>query len=341
MGWLKKVVSAVTKPIEKAVSSVVETVRDVGSFIDDKVIQPIINDPVDAIVTTAAVIYGGPLVASTLGTSAATGAAIAAGTAKTGLALDEGKELDQALREGATAAAVVGATQGLLGSTTPAPVTDAVQVPASDILSGVTAPATDYSLLGGANLPTQVAGMGGGTGLTAELAPLPDVSLIGVQPVDYALTTQAIPGVVGGIGLQQPTMPNIGAMGGGQGLTVPVEGGTVGELGFTPTGATPSLGDPSSFINQPDVLGQPVIQQGTSSLPSLSIKDALSAARLASGLLTPQQQATPQVDMGTYQPAGAVDYSSLLSLLAQRPSTLGLLGTRFQPQPINIASLLG
>ena len=176
-------------------------------------------------------------------------------------------------------------------------------------------PGTDYGLLAGANLPGQAPGMGGGTGITPGTA---------------------------GEGLQTPTMPNIGNMGGGQGLTVPVPGGTVGGLGYTPAGAVPILGDPSSFINNPDVLGQPVIQQGTPAA-SLSVADALRGARLVNSLLNQPQQQTQTQPIGSSQGTGAtgVDYSGLLSLLASKPKTSGLLGTQFQPQSINLASLLG
>jgi hypothetical protein len=67
------------------------------------------------------------------------------------------------------------------------------------------------------------------------------------QPVDYSLP---IPNV-SGLGLQMPTVPNLGAMGGGQGITVPVDGGTLTEAGVIPEMFVPDLGDPNSFINQP------------------------------------------------------------------------------------------
>jgi hypothetical protein len=177
------------------------------------------------------------------------------------------------------------------------------------------APPVDYSLIGGANFPPATEGMGGGTGITPGAA---------------------------GTGLQQPTMPNIAGMGGGQGLTVSVDGGTVGQLGFTPIGATPVLGDPKSFINNPDVLGQPVLTQG-SPAPLLSLSDALRGARLASSLLgggaTTQ---IPETGAGVGQPsATGIDYSALLGLLSQRAGATGLLGTRFAPQPVNLSSLLG
>jgi hypothetical protein len=77
---------------------------------------------------------------------------------------------------------------------------------------------------------------------------------------------------------------------------------------------------------------------------TISIQDALRGARLVNNLLTPQQPQVPNM-LGNAQQAlaqpGAVDYNSLLGLLNQQASTAGLLGTRFQPQSINIASLLG
>jgi hypothetical protein len=176
-----------------------------------------------------------------------------------------------------------------------------------------TTPSVDYSLIGGANFPPAAEGMGGGTGITPGAA---------------------------GEGLQLPTTPNIGTMGGGQGLLVPVDGGTVGQLGFTPAGATPVLGDPKSFINDPNVLGQPVIAQGSPNLP-ISISDALRGARLVNSLLNQPQQQQPAQDIGQPMSATGVDYSQLLGLLSQRASGTGLLGTRFQPQPINLVSLLG
>lgn len=174
-------------------------------------------------------------------------------------------------------------------------------------------PGVDYSLIGGTNFPPPAEGMGGGTGIT--------------------------PGAPG-VGLQQPTMPNIAGMGGGQGLIVPVDGGSVGQLGFTPAGAVPVLGDPKSFINNPDVLGQPVIQQGSPE-PFLSVRDALRGLNLASQLGAPQQQLPTQPIGEQATPATGVDYSGLLGLLATRSGGSGLLGTRFQPQPINLTSLLG
>jgi len=204
-------------------------------------------------------------------------------------------------------------------------------------------PPIDYGLLGDASLPTAAPGMGGGTGITGTPPPLPDAGVLGSAPVDYGLGPQTTPGINGGVGLQQPTMPNVGGMGGGQGINVPVSGGTVGQLGTTPSGATPVLGSPGSFINDPSVLGTDVIAQGTPS--SISLRDATRALRAASNvsnLLNPPQAGEGGVDQGgAQQSMGGVDYSGLYNLLAQRAIAGGLLGTRYQPQPVNLASLLG
>jgi len=93
-----------------------------------------------------------------------------------------------------------------------------------------------------------------GLGMQASLANTPVTA--SETPVDYSLNVNT----TGAPELELPTMPGLKDMGGGQGLIVPVEGGTVGGLGFTPTDASVVLGDPKSFINDPNVLGKPVMQ---------------------------------------------------------------------------------
>jgi hypothetical protein len=100
---------------------------------------------------------------------------------------------------------------------------------------------TNYGL--SSNSTPTLDDMGGGTGLTAT----PSTS---TDPEDY-LSTLLPPaeGMGGGTGLTLPTVPSDSSMGGGTGLTVPVEGGTMTGSGFVSDAYTPSLGDPSSFIN--------------------------------------------------------------------------------------------
>lgn len=162
----------------------------------------------------------------------------------------------------------------------------------------------------------------------------PDYSLLGGADLTNVGETGVIPGSTGA-GLQQPTVPDLGYMGGGQGMTVPVDGGTVGATGTTPTGATPAIGDPSSFINDPNVIGQDVIAQANPS--SISVKDALDAARLANQLLASPQQ--PQVNQqgllnSLQTQPGRVDYSTVIGLLTGGRATTpnvyqSLLGTRY------------
>jgi hypothetical protein len=160
-----------------------------------------------------------------------------------------------------------------------------------------------------------------------------------------------------GQGLQVPTLPGLSAMGGGTGLAVGVPGGTVTQLGMVPTGATPVLGDPASFINDPNVLGNTVFTTDTLLTPGaatgMSASDALRLANQARGLLgagqnpiIPQQQGLPQSGRGLQ----GVDYSGLLSLLQLQAKTPGVssltapaqLRQIYQPTLLpNVLSLLG
>ena len=74
-------------------------------------------------------------------------------------------------------------------------------------------------------------------------ATMPDTVVTGTEPIDYTLNT-----ITGGESLTLPTSPNLESMGGGQGLTVKVDGGVLSEAGLTPTGNV-TLGDATSFIN--------------------------------------------------------------------------------------------
>ena len=272
------------------------------------------EDPLNVAATLALLYFGAPYVAEAIaGTGAATGAASAAGG-------------------GAAELASVGATgYGLTGpisaATIPPGITSLISdgipvsgggpvsitnIPPSSVISPTVPSASNISLLDTVKFPTSIPEMGGGTGITPGAA---------------------------GQGLQLPTSPNIASMGGGQGLTVPVTGGTISQMGLTPTGATPVLGSPSSFINNPEVLGQPVIQQGTPT--PISPTDVLRTANTLRQLTAQPEQQRSLEQQATQMAAGAVDYSGLLNLLGSQARISGLLGTQFKPQPINLASLLG
>lgn len=131
---------------------------------------------------------------------------------------------------------------------------------------------------------------------------IPDMGAQGIQvptineiidvvntPVDYSLP---IPD--SGLGFVMPSVPNLDSMGGGQGITVPVAGGTLTEAGVIPDSYIPALGDPESFINKPapdsgvtisEPTEKPMTQEELES--ELAKTDLLkTAANLAAGALT-------------------------------------------------------
>ena len=261
----------------------------------------------------------------------------------------KGGDLGDVIKSGVIAGGTMGVTQGLLSSPTGSPT------------SGV-----DYSLTGGGvdvggigfkADPGMIApeigasiGAGGvvapGAGLIADpgmIAPGLGTNLgVVVPPADYSLLggadltgvgeTGLLPGST--VGLQPPTLPSVSSMGGGQGLSVPVEGGTVTQGGFTPTDAVPVLGDPSSFINDPNVLGQPVISSDASS--TISLSDAFRALRTAGNLMGSggQSSGVPQrQDLGQMQ-VSAVDLLRIPQFAAGVPNIAGLLSTRQSRGPV-------
>lgn len=181
---------------------------------------------------------------------------------------------------------------------------------------------------------------------------LPPVDLLGtvtfpqqgfqVPPINSAEVALIPQGTtLPGQGLLAPTLPAVGAMGGAQGLSVGVPSGTITQAGLTPTGAVPVLGDPASFINNPEVLGQPVIAPETS---TISLQQALRGARLASQLMNPPEQPGMPgmpMDQGGGMRAQGVDYSGLLSLMQGRVG-IPNIGNLLAPAQIRYPnSLLG
>lgn len=259
----------------------VDVVKDVGSFIDDKVIQPIVKDPISAIATTVGAVVGGP---------------VGAGVANTVAGLVQGESPEEAIKGGVVSGLTVGAGQSLLGGT-PADslaISDSVYQGASGTVPASVPSAFDTavsSTLGGGSTLGQF-GQAGTAGFGTALPPASDVAA---------------------------------------GLT---------SAGFAPGTAANIAGQTAAGIGATNLLGgataaAPLIPKAT-----LSLTDALRGARLVSGLLTPQQQQQEQQQIANL-PQGLVDYSQLLGLLAQRAKGTGLLGTQFQPQPLNLTSLLG
>lgn len=83
-----------------------------------------------------------------------------------------------------------------------------------------------------------------------------------------------------GEGLKEPETPGMTYLGGGQGLVaeiptqydengepIPGTGGYITQMGFIPYDATPALGDPRSFINDPKNLGRAVFTTDGIKLP--------------------------------------------------------------------------
>lgn len=262
------------------------------------------------------------------GLGGAAGTGITAGTAATGIG---GGALGTGLTVGTTASGIGG---GALGTGLTAGAASAGLAAGAGASS-----AAVPGLLEGATFPTQ--------GL--QVPPI-NSSQVALIPEGTALAGQ---------GLQVPTLPGLSAMGGGTGLAVGVPGGTVTQLGFVPTGATPVLGDPASFINNPDVLGNTVFTTDYLAAPGaaagMSATDALRLLNQARGLLgagqnpiVPQQQGLPQGGGGGG--ARGVDYSGLLSLLQLQAGLPGVapltapaqLRQIYQPTLLpNTLSLLG
>jgi hypothetical protein len=154
-------------------------------------------------------------------------------------------------------------------------------------------------------------------------------------------TGAAIGGGTGTVGSLNPALPSAGSVGGaGAGLSAELAPGTIlgtglsggGEIGVSymlGTNGLPALNAAGQLIPASSVSfgGQAVVPAA-----SLSINDALNAARLGRGLLS-QNPATPagatQQFRGSTVPQGAVDYSGILNLLqtrAQQRNPYSLLG---------------
>lgn len=109
--------SVVVDLIEDVVGGAVEAVGDVVEFagdvlgdaveaVDKYVVQPILDDPLTAIATGAAYMYGIPL-------TGIQGGAVAAGLANTGAGLLQGEEFDEAVKGGVLAGVTIAGTEAI------------------------------------------------------------------------------------------------------------------------------------------------------------------------------------------------------------------------------------
>jgi hypothetical protein len=146
------------------------------------------------------------------------------------------------------------AMQGGFGDTADKPVTEQ---DLQDVLKGYT-PTTDYGVNTGGY---ELSKAGSTEGLTV---PVNTHTFNEDGTIDYGI---ADTDAGEEIGLQMPTAPSQTDMGGGYGFITPVDGGYMTSLGFVPTDHSQILGDPASFINDPNVLGKTVIGPDTIRAP--------------------------------------------------------------------------
>ena len=145
----------------------------------------------------------------------------------------------------------------------------------------------DYSL-GGIGAP-RLDAMNGAQGIQVPAVNEP-VTVVDT-PIDYSLNTS-----VPFEGLQMSTLPNLGSMGGGQGLSVSVPGGTVAEGGFVPTGTLPNLGEPTSFINNPNAIEEAIA--ATPSPTGLTQSQVINLIQGVVGTLVASNAAQPEEQSG-------------------------------------------
>jgi len=249
------------------------------------------------------IVLGGALIAGGLYGLSTLGGAAAGTTAGTGAAAGLGGGTGLTAGAGGVTGLTSGAA-GVTGLTAPAGFTLAPGVGASLAAGGA-----GLGLLEGAQFPVE--------GLQATASTVPSTA------APFATTTAAE-------GLAIPTTPGLSAMGGAQGLTIPVAGGTISELGLIPTGAVPALGTDGFFgpslVNDPNVLGTPVFTTDAIALPtaaptsSIGVTDALRTAAVANAVLNPPAIPQQQGLLGGGRQLRGVDFSPLY-----RNTIVGLL----------------
>ena len=132
-------------------------------------------------------------------------------------------------------------------------INDAYTFPSDVAAPSVITPELDYSL-GGIDTPS-IEGIR--VPRIAPDAPIPTNYLTG--DIDYSLMAGQQP--IPFSGVQYPSAPIVDGMGLGQGVTVGVEGGTLGEYGFTPT--------PETFTTTPPAASKPSFSERLQSVEGL------------------------------------------------------------------------
>jgi hypothetical protein len=235
------------------------------------------------------------------------------------------------------------------------PVVQASTSPVDAAASQSAAPATspidtsfspNYSLLSTA---TPKMGVDATTGTGLSVTPFTSTeTTAGVSPVDYSLYNPV--DASGGLGVQLPSSPGIKAMGGAQGLTSnvtnPVTGetGVVGSLGYTPTGAAPVLGSPSSFINNPDVTGSPIMATDPAyydvNLPRISVAGIGTSGSTSGAQKKATTEASPKSTYSTPLDAAAALDSYLNTTGATEAAGLAQLKQLFPGLTPDMAKIL-
>ena len=307
---MSSVVNTVSDVVGGAVQSVGNAVSDVGTVIVDNVVKPVANtvtntvnaaiaDPIGTMAKVAAVAAGQPelLPAISAADAVAHGASLeqaalsagesyVAGQVGSGVSAETGSNLAGSAASGATQAALTGKN----------PITGALSATInnlgnSGLNSLVNSPSASGGLPSVSSLPTA----------TGDQTPTTDYS----SGLDTSLTSGQN---LGGFGATTSTSPNLNSMNGAQGLTLPtLDGGTESALGYTAPNASANLGDPNSFINNPNVLGTAVAPTDTSNniiLPKVNFANAILPTTAPSNLVKQGVNATP----GTTGSGGSFNY---------------------------------
>jgi hypothetical protein len=274
----------------------------------------------------------------------ATGSPVLYGSLKAAQTAAAGGDLEDTIKSGVVSGGTMWLGQQVLGpaDATAGGVEPGVGVEVYPVDAGVTPnitpiPATpslppiDYGLLGDASLPTAAPGMGGGTNAYDA-----GVGLDVMNPPPAAPPMTA----------EQLAASNIDPLT-REGMSA--EQITKEAINSPYYGAAQSNIDPSILegMSAEQVASAPVLTSAGlasgAAASTIGLSDAVRGLRTANSLLNPAGAGGEGgVDSGgAQQSMGGVDYSGLYNLLAQRAIAGGLLGTRYQPQPVNLASLLG
>jgi hypothetical protein len=196
--------------VSEVVEGTAKVIDDAGTWIDDSIIQPIKENPIETAVMIAAVAYGGPAAASFLGSSLAVGTAVAAGTASAGIAASKGASIEETLRAGAIGAGAGAVTGGVATAASPTIGTAAGRIVGGAAGGATAAVASGRDPLQGAAIGAASAGIGEAVNLGVNTA------ADAIRNVSLPTTTQAPtyefgfrdPGAgTGDFGIK-PTMPS-------------------------------------------------------------------------------------------------------------------------------------